>query len=1347
MANPHLAGASTQIRCQRCPQNEILCEGRCLTCDGPHLSTPSAARSEEARRATPDAPAAPRAPSAQSPSENRMQSPERKKARSDDHPVPALALATQPENEPPPFSTPREEVLGTAPSSTPAASAPSLPVIEQSASGAAAAPSASGPAASNTATQVHDDVKAAGVVLWTKDGTVLVGWSKRKQEWSEPGGKRNEDESIEDCARRHLHEETGLRADQLQIDWGEAVQVKDCKYVFFQGHLGDHSPTATGKFEKFVAVPLDRPDDGYTYRLKRVVAVLRQATLSRPQGLANFPSGPLTQPAASISSPVRAKSQVSNAQAASEASGSTGEPISEPTPSDSPADAPAAPLKWAMYRMGRKADAFKLPGTVIEGPTGRAGKVTVELLARNKQSFSTKTKFASDQVGDFFEQPSLDAQLAKLKGKARDRSIGSAQVIFDAIDLEQVRRLGSVRASALIELTGSDADGLDADDFHKYPKETVRQRCARDLLRAQRAAENDDAPKSGTKSIGRPIVLYRNDKLSQITGVPGRLVSGVQEIPAENHFHSTLNSLSENMPEYCVTRSIACAPKWYKEFVRPSTVNDFDRKTSFPAVVAKRYPDLEPVREWCADKRACVEKCELELNDGNIKALKEFCNAAAGSGKPVADAFLASTNLSELPTWCKEYRDALREAARRDEEREEGLTAAFNKLGLDKRTLTNKVHYVCNSRDERLELDKSIQAAESVAEIVSLESDGCPCIPLDGEEPTEDWQAAMLGLMDGAAQSTTHVYKPYRSAEELFIELKQKYPDVPESAWTQVDDDWLEIEEKKGQCYKRLCMGERPVLWLKDLVPWHVLPNGRIVKDVYRCIPASKDSMEWWRFEELPKGGMWRQVPPPVVKAQLEEISLDMLCNIRAVSKATAPSDFLEGQITGHIVSRLSLPLYDQTFSHQINGTVSKDYVQFGLGEVLTRQHTIEPGRADLYIGRCANFPYPESEMQKIEEGLAAKGRCLLATLRRVRDFERGLVVGQYVKLPDDIVQELEAIANEPGMEMLKLVHSIFEDWTMTIFRGGKCVAAAIFAEAVEKFVVDLGTSGSNGKTLLQRIAEVSFGDYAEQIKETMMTKDPPPPGSACPDLLQMRGVRYLCTPEVESTQAIKSSWIKKLPDAATKWGARDLYSSLTIHFRLWVTFFISANGKLKFTIVDGGVERRCLACPYDLKFTEAQTEDHHRQIRQEVKEDEWLLPRRPGFWLWVRDIHKAFFVDDSATKLKHVPQKIVDATAEFLAAECSAALREWLDERTKQADSAKNAITKHALLGALKDTSPYKDLKPKELEDTIARTCQIVSPKGFRERVKYELKGGQAVYIKLESEQAASSWAGAASS
>jgi len=480
---------------------------------------------------------------------------------------------------------------------------------------------------------------------------------------------------------------------------------------------------------------------------------------------------------------------------------------------------------------------------------------------------------------------------------------------------------------------------------------------------------------------------------------------------------------------------------------------------------------------------------------------------------------------------------------------------------------------------------------------------------------------------------------------------------------------------------------------------------------------------------------MWKQVPPPAIKAQLEEIVLDVLCNIRAVSKAHAPPTFLEGSLTSNVVSRLSLPLYDQTFSHQINGTISKDYIQFALGEVWTRNHQIEMGEAAFYIGRNTGHAFPQKEIHTIEEAIEAKGLSLSKTLRAVRDFERSLVVGKYTKLPDEIAKSLDEIAEVPGMETLKLIHSIFEDWPMTVFRGGKCIAATIFAEAVEKFFVDLG-DGSNGKTLLQRIAEIAFGDYAEQIKETMMTKDPPPPGSACPDLLQMRGVRYLCTPEVETTQAIKSSWIKKLPDAATKWGARDLYSSLTINFRLWVGFYISSNSKLKFTVVDGGVERRCLACPYELKFTDKVTEDHHRPIREEVKEDEWLMPRVPGFWLWVRDVHTVFFLEEGSTRLKHVPQKVLDATADFLAAECSAALRDWLDDNMAATSDIKDAITKSALVSRLKQFSPFCDLKTKEVEETVKRTCRVVTIRGIRERIKYELKGSEAVFIMLQVER-----------
>ena len=110
------------------------------------------------------------------------------------------------------------------------------------------------------------------------------------------------------------------------------------------------------------------------------------------------------------------------------------------------------------------------------------------------------------------------------------------------------------------------------------------------------------------------------------------------------------------------------------------------------------------------------------------------------------------------------------------------------------------------------------------------------------------------------------------------------------------------------------------------------------------------------------------------------------------------------------------------------------------------------------------------------------------------------------------------------------------------------------------------------------------------------------------------------------------------------------------------------------------------------------------------------------------------FFVEEGASKLKQVPQKVVDSTTDFLSAECAASLRDWLDNNMAAVEGAKNAITKTTLLSRLKHISPFNDLKPKELEDALTRTCRVSTSKGFRERIKYDLKGGDVVYIKEDS-------------
>ena len=83
------------------------------------------------------------------------------------------------------------------------------------------------------------------------------------------------------------------------------------------------------------------------------------------------------------------------------------------------------------------------------------------------------------------------------------------------------------------------------------------------------------------------------------------------------------------------------------------------------------------------------------------------------------------------------------------------------------------------------------------------------------------------------------------------------------------------------------------------------------------------------------------------------------------------------------------------------------------------------------------------------------------------------------------------------------------------------------------------------------------------------------------------------------------------------------------------------------------------------------------------------------------------------------------------MSAECAAALRDWLGTNMMATTEIKEAITKTALLRRLKNVTPFEDLKPKEIEDTLTRTCKVVTVRGVRERIKYELNGAEPVYIK----------------
>ena len=68
----------------------------------------------------------------------------------------------------------------------------------------------------------YPDAKAAGLVLWTGDGRILIGLQRRQGKWSEPGGKRLPGESVIACAQRELREEAEL----MEVDLSPASKCK-----------------------------------------------------------------------------------------------------------------------------------------------------------------------------------------------------------------------------------------------------------------------------------------------------------------------------------------------------------------------------------------------------------------------------------------------------------------------------------------------------------------------------------------------------------------------------------------------------------------------------------------------------------------------------------------------------------------------------------------------------------------------------------------------------------------------------------------------------------------------------------------------------------------------------------------------------------------------------------------------------------------------------------------------------------------------------------------------------------------------------------------------------------------
>ena len=74
-------------------------------------------------------------------------------------------------------------------------------------------------------------IKAAGGLIKNKKGEILLIF--RRGKWDLPKGKLDEDETIEECAKREVQEETGLQ----KLETGKLIEITYHTYVQFGKHI------------------------------------------------------------------------------------------------------------------------------------------------------------------------------------------------------------------------------------------------------------------------------------------------------------------------------------------------------------------------------------------------------------------------------------------------------------------------------------------------------------------------------------------------------------------------------------------------------------------------------------------------------------------------------------------------------------------------------------------------------------------------------------------------------------------------------------------------------------------------------------------------------------------------------------------------------------------------------------------------------------------------------------------------------------------------------------------------------------------------------------------------------
>lgn len=140
---------------------------------------------------------------------------------------------------------------------------------------------------------------------------------------------------------------------------------------------------------------------------------------------------------------------------------------------------------------------------------------------------------------------------------------------------------------------------------------------------------------------------------------------------------------------------------------------------------------------------------------------------------------------------------------------------------------------------------------------------------------------------------------------------------------------------------------------------------------------------------------------------------------------------------------------------------------------------------------------------------------------------------------------------------------------------------------------------GSNGKSKLVRLMELTLGDYQTPLQSTVFTRKRPESGAANPDLIVIKGRRFIYSQEPDEKEPLNTSRMKQM-SGEDMIEARPMYGDQE-RFKVMGRIFMMCNRLPPINSMDNGTWRRIRVVPFESRFEEADHPD--------------LIAKKPNFY------------------------------------------------------------------------------------------------------------------------------------